>query len=127
MFAKILGIAAVSAVLATGALAQTNNPPTSTAPDQGTAANNAEMLKKWKGPIGAAFFTDDTMATLRSEADMKTAWATLTPDQQAQVKADCSATASTTPPKSTAPDATAPDKDGNLSHVETICGFVDSM
>ena len=67
MFTKILGIAAVSAVLATGALAQT-----STTPDQGTAANNSEaekaMMETWKGPIGMAFFTDDTMMTLRSEA-----------------------------------------------------------
>lgn len=123
MFAKILGISAVSFVLATGAFAQSQ---TNTAPDAGTAANNTEMMQKWKGPIGAAFFTDDTMTTLRGEADMKTAWASLSTEQQAQVKADCSATASTTP-KSTSPEATAPDKDGNLSHIETICSFVDSM
>lgn len=109
MFAKILGIAAVSAVLATGALAQT-----STTPDAGTAANNAEaekaMLEAWKGPIGLAFFTDDTMGTMKSEADMKAGWTALTPEQQAQVKADC--------------DKTAADEDGNLSNVETICAMV---
>ena len=109
MFTKTLGIATISAILATGALAQT-----STTPDQGTAANNAEaekaMMETWKGPIGMAFFTDDTMGTMKSEADMKAGWAALPPEQQAQVKADC--------------DKTAPDSDGNLSHVETICAMV---
>lgn len=125
MFSKILGIAAVSAVLATSALAQT-----STTPDQGTAANNAEaekaMMEKWKGPIGMAFFTDDTMGTMKSEADMKTGWASLTPEQQAQMKTDCVGQA--TSQTQTAPDASTTSGDGaNQSNFDAICKMINAM
>ena len=112
MFSKILTATAVSVLLATGAFAQD-----STSPDTGTAANNAEaekaMLDSWKGPVGAAFFTDDTMTTMRAEADIATGWAALTAEQKAQAKADC--------------DKTAADTDGNLSNVENICAWVKTQ
>jgi len=37
------------------------------------------------------FFTDDTMAELRSEEEVTTAYGGLTADQQAKLKADCEA------------------------------------
>ncbi|MBL0935774.1 MAG: hypothetical protein IBJ07_13595 [Rhizobiaceae bacterium] len=37
------------------------------------------------------FFTDDTMAELRSEEEITTAYGGLTADQQAKLKADCEA------------------------------------
>ena len=44
----------------------------------------------WSGAIADAFFTDSTMTSLKSGAEISSAWSSLTPEQQAQVEQDCS-------------------------------------
>ena len=40
------------------------------------------------------FFTDDTMTTMRSTDEMKTAWVAMSADDQAAMRAECETTTS---------------------------------
>ncbi|MBA3446435.1 MAG: hypothetical protein H0T56_02280, partial [Pseudaminobacter sp.] len=85
MMHKIITASALSLALSTAALAQSSTTTTTgTATDAAGAVGTMTMTEAdksltqdWKGPIGQAFFTDDTMATLRSQEEIKTGWAAL--------------------------------------------------
>ena len=96
MTLKLLSIAAVSLMLAGGAaIAQTDSNSSTDAnasgqTNQTSAADpgpkyltNPEMM----GP----FFTDDTMVTMRSADEMKTAWAAMSVEDQTAMRAECEA------------------------------------
>jgi hypothetical protein len=89
-----------------------------------TEADKA-LTKDWSGPIGDAFFTDDSMATLKSEDEIKSSWSSLSTEQQAQVKQDCATVSSSTasaPGAGTSTDTTAsttPDTSGPAAGTDT--------
>lgn len=51
--------------------------------------NPPHFGEKWTGMVGSQFFTDTTITTLRADADILTAWQSMTEEQRAMVKADC--------------------------------------
>ena len=53
-----------------------------------SAADDAEMQRSQLMP----FYTDDTMGTMRSEADIQTYWGTLGAEDQEALKARCATT-----------------------------------
>ncbi|MGQ2909784.1 MAG: hypothetical protein ACT6QU_17750 [Aliihoeflea sp.] len=55
------------------------------------ASDAEETMWTTNSEYMGGFFTDDTMAELRSEEEITTAYGGLTADQQAQLKADCEA------------------------------------
>lgn len=55
------------------------------------ASDAEETMWTTNSEYMGGFFTDDTMAELRSEEEVTTAYGGLTADQQAQLKADCEA------------------------------------
>lgn len=104
---KMLTIASMSLALMTGtALAQTpstdsSSTPSAETPDAGTnspttptnemSADEAAMMEEWRGREGfvEAFFTDDTMVTLRSEDEIATNFGAMPAEQQDMMRADC--------------------------------------
>lgn len=55
----------------------------------GAMAQNATMPEGWAGAIGDTFYSDSAAGTMRTQEEITAGWAKLTPEQQAQVKADC--------------------------------------
>lgn len=55
------------------------------------ASDAEETMWTTNSEYMGGFFTDDTMAELRSEEEITTAYGGLTADQQAQLKSDCEA------------------------------------
>lgn len=96
----ILASAAIAAISST-AFAQTGSMGESGAAADATAGGAANTAMTFTSPeeetmwtsnmeYMGGFFTDDTMAELRSEEEISTAYGGLTADQQAKLKADCS-------------------------------------
>jgi hypothetical protein len=87
MATKLLIAAALSLGLGSGlALAQsdTTDSAAGAAPSMDT-----QLPAGWEGAIGDAFFSDTDAGTLRTEAEVKSGFEGLTPEQQAQVRAHC--------------------------------------
>lgn len=78
---KLLLAASLSLGLATAAAAQTSSDPALGGPNG--------LPVGWDGAIGEAFFSDTQSGTLRSEAEARANWDTLSSEQQAQVRAHC--------------------------------------
>ncbi|MCO5162394.1 MAG: hypothetical protein M9939_14775 [Mesorhizobium sp.] len=53
------------------------------------ASENEQMMYEQNKDALAAFFTDDTMTTLRSEDEIKQSWASMDQGQQAGLRAAC--------------------------------------
>ena len=80
MSIKILSAAALSlAMLSGAAFAQATS---STNPNEGP--DPAMQKEMW-----LPFYTDDTFATMRADAEITTAWAALSAEDQARVKSAC--------------------------------------
>jgi hypothetical protein len=81
--------------------------PTTSDPATGDPAA-ADKLKSLEDPtMMKPFFSDDAMSTMRSDEEMKAAWAAMSADQQKMVKDDC-------------------EKAANTKH-EEFCGKIKSM
>ena len=89
MFTKILAITALTLSLTGAALAQTQTDGSATSGASPGEAIEDQMPAGWTGPIADTFYTDSTAGTLRTEDEIRTGWATLSAEQQTQVKADC--------------------------------------
>jgi hypothetical protein len=94
---KIILASAVIAAMSGTAFAQTGSATAgggvnSESANAMTYASDAEETM-WtsNAEYMGGFFTDDTMAELRSEEEITTAYGGLTADQQAKLKADCEA------------------------------------
>ncbi|WP_394889263.1 hypothetical protein ACG873_28960 [Mesorhizobium sp. AaZ16] len=128
MLTLALGASAIAQSSTTGTTGGTSGTTTAT---PGTADTmmmteaDKALTKDWSGPIGDAFFTDDTMATLKSQDEIKSSWASLSTEQQAQVKQDCATVSSSTaaaPGAGTSTDTTAsttPDTSGPAAGTST--------
>ncbi|MBL8584257.1 MAG: hypothetical protein JNL61_18790 [Rhizobiaceae bacterium] len=96
------------------------------------AEDAMHMPDTWQGPIGDAFYTDNTWTTLRPEAEITTRWTALNDEQKAQVKADCADIAATNPAMTTDPDTTKPSTNGSVSGssqggLKELCAWVKNM
>lgn len=78
---KLLLAASLSLGLATAAVAQTG---TDTA-----VGGSGNLPMGWDGAIGDAFYSDTQTGTLRSEAEARANWDSLSSEQQAQVRSHC--------------------------------------
>lgn len=93
MTLKMLSIAALALTLASGAAFAQTDPALPTdpgaedkqMPQVDPTVTNALEDKTLMGP----FFTDDTMTTMRSADEMKTAWAAMTDENRMTVKKNC--------------------------------------
>src|SRR5687768_17360335 len=114
---KLILAAAVSLAMASSAMAQTSSGTSDTTSGAASGSSDSTsaspgMLQmteaeksttaNWSGPIADAFFKDSTMTSLKTGAEIKSAWSSLTPEQQAQVEQDCNtmqtaSTGTTTP------------------------------
>jgi hypothetical protein len=86
---KMIAAAAVAILLASGAYAQDNNTQTgsTTQPDAGGGATDASNYLT--GPNIHQFYTDDSMTTLRPEAELKSAWQAMNEEDRAKAKQAC--------------------------------------
>lgn len=84
---KLASAAALALMLAGGAAyAQT---ATTTAPD----TTQADKLQPLDDPaMMKPFFTDDSMSTMRSDEEMKTAWTAMSAEHQKAMKDQCATT-----------------------------------
>jgi hypothetical protein len=107
MFYKLLAAAALSLTVATGAIAQDD----SQGGEEGQIAGDSNeitgdftsstetqltdddrlMMEGWDETTTGVFFTDNTMAMMRSQDEIMTNWASLSADQQASVRESCAA------------------------------------
>jgi hypothetical protein len=85
-----LASAVIALMLIGGAaFAQSSTTAEPTAPD----TTQADKLQPLEDPtVMKPFFTDDTMATMRSDEEMKTAWAAMSADNQKMMKEQCATT-----------------------------------
>jgi hypothetical protein len=81
---SIIAATALSLCLGTAAFAQSGT-ATGT-----TASADAGIPSTWSGQISDSFFSDPAEGTLLSQEEVKANWASLSADQQAQVREDCS-------------------------------------
>lgn len=82
MLNKFLALTALTVSLsATTALAQTAQP--------GGGAPGGGAPAEWDGAIGSAFYSDTTAGTLRTDAELRTNWSTLSEDDQMVVRNYC--------------------------------------
>jgi hypothetical protein len=88
MSMKLFAAAALAVFLSSGvAFAQDNTQTGSTnQPDAGGAADASNYLT---GPNIHQFYTDDSMTTLRPEAEVKSAWQAMNEDDRAKAKQAC--------------------------------------
>lgn len=56
----------------------------------GTGSDQGSLPAGWDGALADAFFTDPGAGTLRPGNEVRDNWATLTPEQQAEVRSYCS-------------------------------------
>jgi len=112
MTRKIIAATVITLGMATAALAQTST--------QG--GGSPAYPEAWKGDIASALYADQH--TLRTQDEVKTNWAKLNADQQAQVKKDCSATAQAAATKSGESSATA---NANPATMTELCGWIGAM
>jgi hypothetical protein len=116
MMYRLIAASMLTLALGTSAIAQSSTTDT-TGPAAGASTDTMMMTeadktltKDWSGPIGEAFFTDDSMTTLKSQAEIQSSWQSLSAKQQAQVKQDCATVSSSTaaaPGTGTSTDTTA--------------------
>jgi hypothetical protein len=84
---KLIIALALSLGLGTAALAQQQAPGSSP-----SGQGQAPTVPVWDDPmINDVFFVDPAARTLRSEAEIRANWGTLSAEQQAMVRADCDA------------------------------------
>jgi hypothetical protein len=91
MFTKILAITAFTLSLSGAAFAQE-----ASGSGSGTNPSNDEIVEQlpesWSaGGVDKLFFSDTTAGTLRSDAEITSAWTSMNAEQQTMVKADCEA------------------------------------
>jgi hypothetical protein len=137
MMYKLIAASMLTMALGTSAIAQSSTTGTSGTSGTTTTTPGATdtmmmteadkaLTKDWSGPIGDAFFTDDSMTTLKSQDEIKSSWATLSAEQQAQVKQDCAgvstSTASSTDTTTSGTTATPP-TDTTASETTTSGGM----
>jgi hypothetical protein len=131
MMYKLVAASMLTLAVGTSAIAQSSTTGT-TGPAAGTSTDTMMMTeadktltRDWSGPIGDAFFTDDSMSTLKSQAEIQSSWQSLSAEQQAQVKQDCATVSSSTasaPATGTSTDTTAsttPDTTGPAAGTST--------
>jgi hypothetical protein len=81
---KLLSAAALVAALMSGSALAQQDPNTTGDPN---ATDKQPMLQDMT--VMGAFFTDDTMTTMRSTDEFKAAWMAMTPENQAGIKDEC--------------------------------------
>lgn len=81
MNSRIIAAVALSLSFGTAAVAQTSL--------ETETGYNAGMPTGWEGDISEALFEDQELGTLRQEADVRTNFQELGPDQQAMVRSHC--------------------------------------
>ncbi|MBA3448645.1 MAG: hypothetical protein H0T56_13785 [Pseudaminobacter sp.] len=96
---KMLSIAALALTLSSGAFAQTNppidNPADPSAQDKQNPTVDPTVTNALDDPaMMTPFYTDDTMTTMRPVEEMRTAWTTMTPENQALMQQNCETTES---------------------------------
>ncbi len=74
------------ALLAVPAMAQTDSTGTAGTEDGSTEAEDTLTLR-----AGTAFYSDDTMTTMRSAEEIQANWATMSPEDQAAIRTRCEA------------------------------------
>jgi hypothetical protein len=136
MLTLALGASAIAQSSTTGTTGGTSGATTATpgATDtmMMTEADKA-LTNDWSGPIADAFFTDESKTTLKPQAEIQSSWASLSAEQQAQVKQDCATVSSSTAAApgagtsadttaSTTPDTTGPAKAGADTTASTTTG-----
>jgi hypothetical protein len=84
---KILTAAAVAILLSSGMAFAQDNTQTGSTTQQGSGTDAANYLA---GPNIHRFYTDESMGTLRPEADIKTTYEAMSPEEQANLKQACS-------------------------------------
>ena len=100
---SIIAATALSLCLGTAAFAQSGTATTDTGASgaAGTTTTGASAMglsasadtgipSTWSGQISDSFFSDPAEGTLLSQEEVKANWASLSADQQAQVRQDCS-------------------------------------
>jgi hypothetical protein len=56
-----------------------------------SSSGGSDAAQYLTGPNIQGFYTDETMGTMRSPDEMKSAWASMKPEDQAKMKAACEA------------------------------------
>jgi hypothetical protein len=97
MTLKLLSIAAFSLMLAGGAAIAQTNTDTSADPNAAGQTNSTSAADPGPKYLGdpakmAVFFTDDTMTTMRSADEMKTAWMAMSEEDRTKMQAECETT-----------------------------------
>lgn len=122
----IVSALAIGMCMSTAAIAQTTS-STATSP----RAEDA-MPQGWQGPIGDAFYTDNTWTTLRAEPEIKDRWQTLSAEQQAMVRDDCAKIGATNPGMTSDPDTMQPSSNGSVSGsgqagLQQVCAWIKDL
>jgi hypothetical protein len=84
---KMLPIAALAAMLAGGAFAQTAPVQDETGPAPAVDPTTTSSLENTN--LMSPFFTDDTMTTMRPMEEMKSAWAAMSEENRTTMIRDC--------------------------------------
>ena len=91
---KLLTAAFLTTLMTSTAFAQTDsgNTGASSEPMAPSASDSATggMAPDWNQTIVDAFYEDPSAAVVKSDADLKTAWDSLSPEDQAEVEEHCS-------------------------------------
>ncbi|TCL63623.1 hypothetical protein [Rhizobium sp. BK251] len=90
MFIRLLAVSTLALAMATSAFAQSSQGSQTEGGPGNDAAKPASPggPDLWSGQVGQIFFSDSS-GKLRSQEEIRTGWANLTADQQAQLRADC--------------------------------------
>lgn len=143
MTCRIIAALALTLGLGTAAFAQSSTTGADTSA-AGAATGSVTLPKAWEGDIASAFFTDPAAGTLKSDEEIKSAWANLSSDQQAQVKTDCqshmasagtgsdsmktgSTSTTTTGGAATSSGTTAGATDPMTASLDKLCGDISGM
>ncbi|MBX3578831.1 MAG: hypothetical protein KF723_16665 [Rhizobiaceae bacterium] len=117
MSIKLLSAAALSLALMGGAAyAQATSSTSSDNPSQNTASDAVILGNKDK--MGA-FYTDESMATLKTDDEMRTAWSGLTAEDQTAFRSECQAL--------TQQDSEAATTDPMSPSVQEFCGKIGAF
>lgn len=93
MTTKLLALAIVAQLFATGAFAQSGTDSGVTDPEDKTSAGDGEAMMgaSWSDSLGAAIFSDNSRKTVRSPAELQTQWTTLSAEDRDVLRRDCAA------------------------------------
>lgn len=97
MTTKLIALTIVAQLLASGAFAQSQSDTDTgagiTDPEDKTSAGDGEAIigSNWSDSLGAAMFSDSTRMTVRSPADLRTQWTTLSTEDRDMLRRDCAA------------------------------------